>query len=256
VLARHRIPYRVRHAVLAAHGGERVAAVTVARLGDDGRPVDGSQRRLPCDTVAVGHGFTANLDLPLALGCATRVTADGGLAVMVGSDMRTSVAGLYAAGEITGVGGATLATVEGQLAGAAAATAVSASAPLSPRGLASLRRRRARLLTFADAMHRAHAVAGWWSEWLEDDTLVCRCEEVPVATLRAAVADLGATDGRSAKLLARPGMGWCQGRVCGPAVAELTAELCGRTVRRDDLTAFATRPLASPVRLADLAGPD
>ena len=49
-------------------------------------------------------------------------------------------------------------------------------------------------------------------------------------------------------------MGWCQGRVCGAATAELTARACGRPVDREDLLAFAHRPFATPVRLADLAG--
>ena len=255
-LARYRIPYRVRHAVLEAHGSPEVRAVTVGRLDDDGRPVPESRQRLECDALAVGHGFTANLDLPLALGCATRIGADGGLAVMVGGDGQTSVAGVYAAGEVTGVGGAALASVGGQLAGAAAATAAGAGAPLSARGLAALRRRRRRLLAFADTMHRAHAAPARWLEWLTADTLVCRCEEVPVSAVRAAVTELGATDARSVKQVARPGMGWCQGRVCGSATAALTAAQCERSVRSADLLTFAARPLAAPVRLDDLAAPD
>jgi hypothetical protein len=51
-------------------------------------------------------------------------------------------------------------------------------------------------------------------------------------------------------------MGWCQGRTCGPATAALTARACGRAVTADDLLAFAHRPFALPVRLADLASLD
>jgi NAD(P)H-nitrite reductase large subunit len=227
--------------------------VDVARLDDGGRIVAGSVERVACDAVAVGYGFTANLDLALAVGCATRVGADGGLAVVAGVDGQTSVAGVYAAGEITGVGGASLALVEGELAGSAAAQAAGAGAPLSRRDVASLRRRRSRLRAFADAMHAAHAVPPGWPDWLDDQTLVCRCEEVPYAAVAAAVNDLGATDARAVKLLARPGMGWCQGRVCGHATADLTARLCGRAVTAHDLAAFAGRAFAAPVRLADLA---
>jgi len=45
------------------------------------------------------------------------------------------------------------------------------------------------------------------------------------------------------KLLTRAGMGWCQGRVCGPAVAGLAG--CGLDVSR--------RPFARPVPLGVLA---
>jgi hypothetical protein len=203
--------------------------------------------------LAVGHGFTANLELALALGCDVRLAADGGLAVVVDRDGRTTVPGVYAAGEVTGIGGSTLAVVEGQLAGAAAARDGGGGAALSERDRSGLIRRRDRLRAFADVMHAAHPPPAGWPAWLTPSTVVCRCEEVTAAGIEEAVRDLGATDGRSVKLLARPGMGWCQGRTCGPAVAALTARARGRRVTVDDLTAFARRPFAAPVRLGDLA---
>jgi D-hydroxyproline dehydrogenase subunit alpha len=167
----------------------------------------------------------------------------------VAGDGRTSVPGVYAAGEITGVGGSALAVLEGELAGYAAA-----GGALSTRELAQATRRRDRLRAFADLMHTAHPVPAGWPSWLDGATLVCRCEEVPHDAVSHAVTELGATTGRAVKSLARPGMGWCQGRVCGYPTATLTARGCDRRVSGDDLLAFAHRPLATPVRLADLAG--
>jgi NADPH-dependent 2,4-dienoyl-CoA reductase/sulfur reductase-like enzyme len=250
-LARRRVPYRTRRAVVAARGDDAVSEVDIARLDGSGRPGSGSTERVACDAVAVGYGFTANLELALALGCRTVPAPDGGLAVGVGEDGRTSVSGVFAAGEVTGVGGASLAVVEGLLAGSAAAAAVGAE-PLPARDVASLRRRQDRLRTFAEAMHATHAPPAGWPSWLADDTLVCRCEEVPYAAVARAV-DLGGIDARTVKSLARPGMGWCQGRVCGHPTAELTARLCGRDMTGADLATFATRPLATPVPLGDLA---
>jgi D-hydroxyproline dehydrogenase subunit alpha len=254
-LARHRVPYRVRHAVIAARPGAdgAVSGVDVARLDRTGRVIVGSVQRLACDAVAVGYGFTANLELALALGCGTRIGADGGLALLVGDQGQTTVAGVFAAGEITGVGGSALAVVEGELAGAAAAEASGFDSALSTRDRAAARRKRDRLRAFADLMHAAHAPPGGWPSWLEAETLVCRCEEVSYSAVVDAVGELGATDGRSVKLLARPGMGWCQGRTCGYATAVLTARACGRPVTRDDFSAFAHRPFATPVRLAQMA---
>jgi D-hydroxyproline dehydrogenase subunit alpha len=257
-LARYRVPYRVRHAVIAAHPGSdgMVSGVDVARLDRAGQVIAGSIERVACDAVAVGYGFTANLELAFALGCGTRVGADGGLAVMVGAAGQTTVAGVFAAGEVTGVGGSALAVVEGELAGAAAAVAGGFDSALSTRDRSAARRKRDRLRAFADLMHAAHAVPADWPSWLEAETMVCRCEEVPYSAVVDAVAELGATDARSVKLLARPGMGWCQGRTCGYATAELTARACGRPVTRADLNAFAHRPFATPVRLAHLAAMD
>ena len=69
----------------------------------------------------------------------------------------------------------------------------------------------------------------------------------------ARAVELGGTDARTVRSLARPGMGWCQGRVCGYATAELTARSCGRAGDRGRPAAFAARPFAAPVRLGDLA---
>jgi NADPH-dependent 2,4-dienoyl-CoA reductase/sulfur reductase-like enzyme len=228
--------------------------VDIARLDASGSPKPDPVERVECDAVAVGYGFTANLELALALGCRTVRWPDGGLAVGVGEDGRTSVSGVFAAGEVTGVGGAALAVVEGQLAGYAAAVAAGSDPPPA-RDVASLRRRQERLRTFAEAMHGAHPVPAGWPSWLAEDTLVCRCEDVDYGAVARAVA-MGGLDARTVKSLARPGMGWCQGRVCGYATAQLTARAGGRPVTDADLAAFASRPLATPVFLDDLARPD
>ncbi|WP_214414532.1 NAD(P)/FAD-dependent oxidoreductase [Sphaerisporangium fuscum] len=236
-LARHRIPYLGGHAVIAAHGDTELTHVTVAKLDRDWNP--GQTRTIECDALAVGYGFVPQLELATQLGCATRADRDGTPVVAVDSGMRTSVPGVYAAGEPTGVGGAELAEVEGWIAG----RAVAADLGRPVRAVPALARRQARLAAFAGALLDAYPVRDGWKSWLRDDTLICRCEEVPYARIEQARA-LGATDARSMKLLARPGMGWCQGRVCGHAVACLTGE---------DPQA-PRRPVAQPVRLGDLAG--
>lgn len=103
---------------------------------------------------------------------------------------------------------------------------------------------------FADAMTAAHAPAPGWAGWLTDDTEVCRCEEVSAGSIREAVADLGARDARTVKLLTRAGMGWCQGRMCAAAVACLAA--------RDGAVEppAERRPFAVPVPLSALASLD
>jgi D-hydroxyproline dehydrogenase subunit alpha len=235
-LARHRIPYHGRQAVIAAHGDTALTHVTVARLDAGWRPI--TTRTVECDTLAYGYGFVPQLDLPVQLGCATRHDVDGSPVVAVDAGLRTSVPGVYAAGESTGVGGAVLAEVEGRIAGRAAAADLGRRVPPDP----ALSRRRDRLAAFARALQSAYPVRPGWMRWLRDDTLICRCEEVPLSAVREA-QELGAVDARSVKLLARPGMGWCQGRICGYAVACLAGED----------PAAPRRPIAQPIRLGDLA---
>ncbi|WP_030721530.1 NAD(P)/FAD-dependent oxidoreductase [Streptomyces sp. NRRL F-2580] len=233
-LVRRRIRLLTRHAVTEAHGTDRVEAVTVARLDRDWRPLPGTARRIPCDALAVGHGLVPQLELATGLGCATRRTADGTVALALDAQQRTSVPGIWSAGETGGIGGAQLALVEGEIAAHAIA---GRPAP------AALTGRRARLRGFAEAMGAAHRPGDGWTGWLRDDAVVCRCEEVPAGRIREAVADLGARDARTVKLLTRSGMGWCQGRMCGPAVAALAGGEPGPD----------RRPLSCPVPLRHLA---
>ncbi|MDG4829359.1 FAD-dependent oxidoreductase [Solwaraspora sp. WMMD1047] len=277
-LRRHRVPVRHRHAVVAAHGHTEVEAVTVARLGPDWTPLPGRRHRLAVDAVGVGFGFVASVELPLALGCATRPGPGGLPVVRTDPYLRTSVPGVYAAGEVTGVGGAQLAAVEGRLAGRTAAADLGRSrasaaeagvtAATRPAGdtagvsggdptmragrveVAALLRKRDRLQRFADALHGVYAVRPGWRSWLRDDTLVCRCEEVPASRLRHAATELAVTEARAAKLTTRVAMGMCQGRICGPAVAAL---LAGHTGRPVDPTPMANRPIGVPVPLGLLA---
>lgn len=244
-LLRHRIPFRTRTVVTAIEGTDAVEAVRVARLDGQGRIRLETERRLEADLVALGWGFTPSLELVVAAGAQTRVDVDESLVAQVDDDQQSSVAGIYVAGEATGVGGAQLAVAEGELAGLAAA-----GQPVDSRSLRRLRHRVRRGRAFAAALHHAHPIPIHWADWLTPETIVCRCEEVDHATICAVRDELGADDARTVKLLARPGMGWCQGKVCGFAVAKL-ATTGPLTVA--DLSPGSKRSLAAPVTLQSLA---
>ncbi|MFE2302209.1 FAD-dependent oxidoreductase [Streptomyces sp. NPDC059445] len=237
-LLRHRVPFVPRHTVVEAHGEGRVEAVTVAALGPDGRVRSGTGRRIACDALAVGHGMVPHTDLAEALGC--HVVEGAG--VDVDDEQRTGVPGVWAAGEVTGIGGAALSLAEGHLAGRSVAARLRGTEP-DPRSAARAVRARARARAFASALDAVYRPPAHWTDQVTDDTVVCRCEEVTAGRVREAVTDLGAGDVRTVKLLTRAGMGWCQGRICEPAVAGLAG--CEQTAVR--------RLLARPVPLGVLA---
>ena len=94
VLARHDVPVRTGHAVVACHGAGRVERAVIAQLDQDWRPRPGSQRTETVDAVHVSFGFSPALELPRALGCAevphqSRPTA----AVACDADLATRVPG-------------------------------------------------------------------------------------------------------------------------------------------------------------------
>ncbi|WP_017623949.1 FAD-dependent oxidoreductase [Nocardiopsis chromatogenes] len=235
-LARRRVPYRTRTAVIEAHGDGALEAVTTARLDPRWRPLPGTERTIAADALCLGFGFTPRLEAAIAAGCAT----SGGF-VRVDAAQATSARGVFAAGEPTGIGGAALAAAEGEVAGTAAARA--AGHPVAPP-LGALRRVRTGR-RFAAGLAAAHPIGPGWKEWPRDDTLVCRCEEVALRDLHAAARS--APGGRAFRLASRAGLGLCQGRVCG----RNTAELIGLT--DEDARRFDRRPIAVPIRLGDLA---
>jgi NADPH-dependent 2,4-dienoyl-CoA reductase/sulfur reductase-like enzyme len=247
VLGGRRIPFRYRHAVIAAHGTDRLQAVTVARLNPDWTPIPRSKRRYDVDALCIGFGFVPSVELAEGLGCKLDVDAHGAPVVATTDVVRTSVSGIFAAGEASGVGGAVLATLEGRLAGIAAAGGRSDRNRVAER---RLRSRWARARAFADALDDVYALRAGWRGWLDGDTVVCRCEEVSASDIGAALDDGMAADLRSVKLHTRAGMGMCQGRMCA---ASLAAIIEGTTGASPDPTTFVRRPFVVPVPLSSLA---
>lgn len=247
VLARHRVPVYTRALVVAAHGSHRVERITVARLDRQGRLLSGTHREYAIDAVGVGWGFTPQLDLPVTLGAELGRDPAGTAVVRVDDAQRTSLPGVYAAGEVCGVGGAELALAQGALAaGAILADLAGRADPAGHAGEGAERRERddlRRLTAFARGLALAYPTPPGWVDALTDSTTICRCEEVSHRQVRDALT-AGAGDARQLKQLTRCGMGWCQGRVCGYAADLLTTGAPGAPVER---------LIAAPVPLGLLA---
>jgi NADP-dependent aldehyde dehydrogenase len=251
VFARHRIPYRTRSIVTEVLGTDHASGVRTAKVDADGRARTGTERIYEkVDVVGFGWGFTPQMELPLSFGVETRLDADGSLVGVVDEHQQSSVPGLFLAGEVTGVGGATLAVLEGLAAGTAAAGGSASPEKTAARENTATRHRR-----FAEAMHRAHPVPPAWQDWLTPETTVCRCEEVTAGQITEARESLGAGDAKSLKSFTRAGMGWCQGRVCGFAASCLGAGP-DASPTAESLSDAAKRPLAAPVGIGELAALD
>ena len=164
----------------------------------------GHERRqdLACDILACGFGLVPNVEVARALGCAVRSHG-----IAVDDYGATTVRGVWAAGECTGVGGVDAALVEGRIAGFAAA---GRHVDAKPFLAASSRWRR-----FARSLERTFALDRRLVRLATDETIVCRCEDVAAGRLRCH------RSWREAKLMTRIGMGPCQGRVCGPTTEVL-----------------------------------
>ena len=187
------VPYRTGSWPVEAEGREKLTAV---RFKDGGNVIARN-----CDLLACGFHLVPNTELAALLGCAIREGA-----VQVDSNQQTSLAGVYCAGEPTGVAGVDAALLQGKIAGLAAAGV--------PQKAARLHARRDAEAAFGHAMDHVFALRPELLRLAAGDTVVCRCEDVRFAALQAAPQS-GWTE---AKLRTRCGMGACQGRVCGPAI--------------------------------------
>ena len=195
------VPLMNGQRIVAAEGDERVERVVLQ--GEGGRT-----RTVACDALAAGWGLIPQTELAQSLGCeiAERL---GAPAIVVDGEQRTSVDGVFAIGECTGIAGAVAAQLQGEVAGQAIAGDVDGHVCPTRR----LARRLAREHAFAAAVASAFPMPSAWAERLRDDTLVCRCEDVPWSAVR------DRPDLRAAKLATRCGMGHCQGRLCHDTLA-------------------------------------
>ncbi|MEM8853134.1 MAG: FAD/NAD(P)-binding oxidoreductase [Pseudomonadota bacterium] len=182
----------------------------------------GEDLTVACDGVGIGHHLRAETQLADLAGCdfAFRPASRQWLPV-VDAMGRSSVPGVYLAGDGARLMGADAAETAGELAALAALSDLGLAAP----GMAAARLRLSRLrhIIFAAGVERgfawpAAAVAG-----LDDGTMLCRCEAITVAEQRRAATALDASEVNRAKAFSRVGMGRCQGRYCALAAAEIVA---------------------------------
>lgn len=233
---------------LQAKGSNRIESVEFGweRLGIDRR------KTIFADSLLVHFGVIPRTNLTRSAGCYHRW--DQGQQCWcpdVDKWGNTNVPGLAVVGDNAGIGGARSAEHSGRLA-----------ALESARSL--------HLLSSQQRDHQAQSDLNWMHKDLrvrpfletlyhlpdsllvpsDDDTIVCRCEEISAGEIRTAVRE-GHTDPNQVKFYLRCGMGPCQGRQCAPAVAHMVAAENKRPV--SDYPPFRVRPPIRPLSIAQLA---
>jgi len=184
------VPYKTSCWPVSARGGEKLESIT---LKQSNKTIE-----IDCDYLACGFHLVPNLELPALLGC----NVDDGT-VKIDQFQETTVAGVYCAGESTGIGGLELSLIEGEIAG----YATTGNQEQAKRLFSSRDKQR----RFAGLLNRTFDLRPELKEIADESTIVCRCEDVTLGRLRQYNA------WRGAKLQTRCGMGSCQGRICGSA---------------------------------------
>ena len=116
------VPLLLRHTILSAEGDGRVERCTIAEVDEGFRPVAGTEKAFEVDLVCLSVGLSPAIELCGPLGVTvTHVRELGGWVPLHDRDLCTSVAGVYVAGDASGIEEASTAMEEGRLAAVAAA---------------------------------------------------------------------------------------------------------------------------------------
>ncbi|CAG9253422.1 NADPH-dependent 2,4-dienoyl-CoA reductase/sulfur reductase-like enzyme [Paraburkholderia unamae] len=220
---------------LKAHGVRIEHGVTLA--GIDGEQAveyvrwcsaDGKEHAIACDAVGLGYGLRPETQLADLAGCRFAFdTLNRCWLPARDAAGRSSVEGVYLAGDGAGIAGADAAELAGRRTALAVLEDLGIEPPRAPHSpdAAALEKQLERIARFRAGIEQAFAPPDNCAASWPDNMIVCRCEEVDAGTLRSCIRNGFATEVNRLKALTRIGMGRCQGRMCGEsAVALLSAE--------------------------------
>ncbi|PWV98096.1 NADPH-dependent 2,4-dienoyl-CoA reductase/sulfur reductase-like enzyme [Hoeflea marina] len=234
------VPVYANATGLAIEGSTQAEAITFSS--------GGRQHRIETDAIALHQGVVPNQQITRLVGAEHRWdAAQACFHPVLDARFRTSADSIYVAGDGAAINGARPAALQGRL--AALLIAEDQGRRVGTERIRRLQAGIARDKSVRPMLETIYAPA---PEILApaDSTLICRCEEVTAGEIRS-VVDLGAPGPNQIKSMLRAGMGPCQGRVCGLAVAQIIADRKGETP--EETGYYRIRPPIKPITLAELA---
>jgi len=91
------IPLLLSHTVVKIHGKKRVTGVTIAKVGDDRKPIAGTEEYYDCDTLLLSVGLLPENELSKSAGVELSNITGGPI---VNDNLTTSVEGIFACGNV------------------------------------------------------------------------------------------------------------------------------------------------------------
>ena len=91
------IPLLLSHTVVDIHGREHLTGVTVAEVGPDLKPIPGTEKEYPCDTLLLSVGLIPENELTEMSGVKIAPTTSG---AVVNEELQTSVPGIFSCGNV------------------------------------------------------------------------------------------------------------------------------------------------------------
>ncbi|SFU02428.1 FAD/NAD(P)-dependent oxidoreductase [Paraburkholderia aspalathi] len=206
---------------------------------------------LACDAVGISFGLKPETQLADLAGCRFRFdTHNRCWLPELDPAGRSTVRGIYLAGDGAGIAGADAAELAGRRTALALLDDLGIAHPRGPgmRDAAALDRSLQRIAVFRQGIEAAFAPPAKCAAQWPDDMTVCRCEEIDAGTLRRCIRGGEANEINRLKALTRVGMGRCQGRMCGEAALTLLAEETGKPL--EDVGRLRSQPPVKPIPLS------
>jgi len=91
------IPLKLNHTVIDIEGKERLEGVTLAKVGEDGRPIKGTEEYISCDTLLLSVGLIPENELSQEMGVEINTVTGGPL---VNESLETNIKGVFACGNV------------------------------------------------------------------------------------------------------------------------------------------------------------
>ena len=121
-VARTGVPFYLSHTIVEAQGTDHVTGVTIAEVDEHFNFIPGTEKHFDVDTICLAVGLSPMPQLFKMAGCKMEDNPKrGGQAPVTDDTGRTSIPGIFAAGDVSGIEEASSAMIEGKIAAMAAA---------------------------------------------------------------------------------------------------------------------------------------
>ena len=205
--------------VIEARGYKKLESVVLASVDSNGDVIEGSEFEEKTSLLAIGNGLVANLDVATMAGCETKYDENlGGLVLKTNHILQTTQKGIYAAGALTGIGGADKAELEGEICAYSVLLKQNIiDAHVYQELTDKLFEKRKKAISFGKTLSTMQKFNLKEIKNLNENTTICRCENIKMKDITNAI-EFGLTSINSIKKKTRAGMGNCQGKTCSELV--------------------------------------
>jgi len=245
-LRKARVPLLRGYAIVEAKGEEQVEQATYAKVDRNWQAIPSTEKRAEVDTIITGYGLVPSTRLSRLCGCLHKWDPYlGGWVPCIDEYMETTLPGIFAAGDCSGVEGAVVAKEEGRLAALKVCQQFGLITPEeASRRYSAIFKKLRGLRKFEAALNNIFAIRQGLLGQIIDDVIICRCEEVTAGEIRKVINE-GFINISEIKVLTRAGMGPCQGRMCEPIIANMISMETKQSM--EEVGFYSPRPPIKPV---------